>query len=302
MTVRVDTTYSKLYSDRPRSVWRRLLTKPVLIVACLVATLMPMMGLVQTSNPLSDVDPRDRKVLIERARHCYRMPDGTIWDGWGESQYREAINKCLVRLTIKRQTGMEFVKMGERWELRDQLRARAWGVTINRPGGGGAADSPPLWFNPSVPEERRQFTYIDQAHPDVWTRESGAAYTGVKREWGKGYFDIEAFPLARGISHGTVLIDAPTRIKDGVLRGEVFLWADSSLKHPDPHAEPRAMVYRVIDAGAARLSPPELLTAIEAGQMQLYDWRYSQAKSGDDVLWSRSEVSIRRKATPPPTP
>ena len=87
-----------------------------------------------------------------------------------------------------------------------------------------------------------------------------------------------------------------------MLTGEVFLWADSSLKHPDPHAEPRAMVYRVIDAGAVRMSPSELLTAIEAGQMQLFDWRYSKTKSGNDVLWSRTEVSIRRKAIPPRTP
>ena len=277
------------------------------ILAILVACSLGGTG--QPINGLDRVEPRSRPVLMTRAKHCYKMPNGEIWDGWMYAQYRDAIDKCLKRVSITQQQGMRVIKIRDDWQIANEQLAKAWEISTR--GLGLLSDShPPLWFNLRTSMKQCPFLYFNEKRPDKFTEiqkpQGVPQYTKVVKDWGDGVYEISMLFPAMG--HGgvrTVRIDSASRVKGDSLTGEFFLWPDRSIEHPDPtireKKDHRSVVYTVIDAADLRLTVTELLDAIEAKEVELFDWSVSRG-AGSDPVWSRKRVEIHLKPKSPSSP
>jgi hypothetical protein len=84
---------------------------------------------------LESVAESQRPLIRARAMHCYRMPDGSIWDGWGYLEFRKVLDhnlKQFDRVEPGRanpgQTIVEDRVVGTVWKIKPTRETRAWGL------------------------------------------------------------------------------------------------------------------------------------------------------------------------------
>lgn len=273
---------------------------------------------------LDSVASAQRPMIRARALRCFRMPDGTIWDGWAYFEQRKIIEyavKPFDRIepgtAAPGQTFVEDKVIGTIWKVKPTREARAWGLTDFLAGPDGeipkgrfeGADrlrwqnAPPLWSCATQPDYAWPFAYIDESDPDDFTRLIHTGYLEITRDWGDGRFDFKGYSLDRGTLEGTVRIPDPVRFtRKDRFKGTFFLWPETDAAPTTPAGKG----WRLIPADGLRLAADQLADALLSGKAQLLDWRFEIVK--DKVLWKRTIHTVERAperadpAAKPPKP
>jgi hypothetical protein len=84
---------------------------------------------------LDSVAAPQRPLVKQRAMHCYRMPDGTIWDGANYFEQRKILDYTFKPFDQvepgQANPGQPFVEdhnVGTAWKVKPTREARAWGL------------------------------------------------------------------------------------------------------------------------------------------------------------------------------
>ncbi len=290
---------------------------PAAFLLCNSAALQPETPTAPPPATLDSVAAGQRALIRARAMHCYKMPDGEIWDGSAYFEQRKAVDysiKPFERVEpgtpVPGQMILEDHAVGTIWKVRPTREARAWGLISYLAGGIDdgqipkgrfeASDRqrwlepPPLWSCVKSADYSWPFAYVDESEPDAYTRLTHGGYLEVTREWGDGRYDFRGYSLDRGTLDGVVQVPEPARfIKKDRFKGTFFLWplADA------PAAASSHRAWLLIPADDLRTTPDELADALLTGKAQLFDWRFEIIK--DKVVWKRTIHPVERAAGRP---
>lgn len=272
----------------------------------LVALVLLSLGFTQPRGALDDLTGRSRALLTQRAKTCYRMPDGVVWDAWGDAEHVRAAGHCWKKVNYTRQIGLRVVGAGSDWKCVDRDMADAWGIRDpdengpivhiaidygvggSRTYGGAANNGPAWWYSSTATKDTPRPIYFDK---------DGAIRTGT--DYGDNLFEL------RGRHDSFVKIDKPARLRGDQIVGTYFLWPDQTIAPPAPDragdiAAGIATVYRVIDADDLRMSAADLRKAVEAKEIVLYEWTYKRPAPDARVTWTRREIAIETRPQPAP--
>jgi hypothetical protein len=252
---------------------------------------------------LDSISPSQRPLVRARAQHCYRMPDGTIWDGWAYFEQRKIIGYAIKAFDQVEpghanpgQTLIEDRVVGTVWRVKPSREALAWGLSEQLGGHDGDitqgrfersdrrrwVDAPPLWYSPAAQDYTWPFAYVDESEPDDFTRLTHGGYLEITRDWGDGRYDFKGYSLDRGTLQGVVTVADPARfIKKDRFKGAFFLWPEDA-KATTPTARTS---WRLIPADEIRTTPDQLAEALLTGAAQVIDWRFDMIR--EKVVWRR---------------
>lgn len=274
---------------------------------------------------LDSVAPGHRPLIKQRALKTYRMPDGSIWDGWAFFEMRRIMDYAVKPYNrIDRgqpapgQTFVEDRVIGTVWKVTPSRDAEAWGLIGRLAGSDGEipegrfenadrrawTDSPPLWFSTAHPDYSWDFAYIDESDPDPYTRKVHESYLTITRDWGDGRYEFKGHTLDRGSVEGLLRIREPRKwLRNNRLKGEFFLWPVATAKV----AGKDQPTWDLIPADDLRISPDDLAAAVLSGEAQIVDWKFERVEGR--ILWRRTirhvdpaPAVVVRKAPPRPAP
>lgn len=297
----------------------------VLLIAAVIARPADPPGPIPTNFPtppnpapsaLERLVSPSRSVLLARARHIYRLPDGSVWDGHMLDRYRTALQRAVYR------------SESGNLAVRDESLAEAWGIqwlwsdqpgSMSKPVKSGrervVRSSPlttnaPLWrsLRPAEPQRSPGFIYINESDPDYLLSLDGwqGRYTSVTEPWPDGWFTIKQRHFASAQTTGQLSVinvktDSPRQCAGGRLLGEFFLWPDASLQFADPRAAAAAnRRYRYIPAAELRVSVEQLAEELEAGKFALSEFTFRRPAKDRPARWEESTLPVRFKPTPSP--
>jgi hypothetical protein len=256
--------------------------------------------------------------IRQRALHMYRMPDGVIWDGWNQQEFRRIVSRNLrAHDRIERgrpapgATIVEDRVVGTVWRFRRNADTEAWGVfeTLAEDRDGNLRwaysarargrndlpllatadprrwkDAPPLWSSAEAPDFSWRFALIDEQDPDPWTKAVPGSYLRITREWGNGRYEIEGHSTDLGRIEGIVTVPDPLRqVRRDRLRGVFFLWPRGSVSEPGGYARES---WDYIPADELRITADELAAALIDGAAEIIEWRHKRVSGR--LMWQRT--------------
>ena len=273
---------------------------------------------------LASVAAADQPAVRQRAMFCYRMPDGTIWDGSNLAEYRKVFDRSVKPFDkIERGQGepgqplVEDRVIGTVWKIKPSHDADAWGLTRELGAAGteipeGRIESanrlawtecPPLWQSAAAADFTWEFAYIDETDPDDYTRLKHGGYLELMKDLGEGRYEVDGYSLDRGRIQGVVFVGDPAKyIRKDRFKGKFFLWPVGSVDVPGG-TRPG---WKLIPAEELRISPDTLADALLTGRAQVVQWSYQRIK--DKILWKRvvreidSAPLVVKEDKPPPKP
>lgn len=238
---------------------------------------------------LRDLAPESRAVIRARAKHCYRLPDGTILDFTNYHAHQVLLRRSITTQNRPTNTGSRTEAPG--LVERTSLEAEAWGVTQRGPATPPGA--PPL-IEVFRNGERvkagvtHAFAYCFEDH---YLQVQDVQQLVIAERLAGRYARIE---FSRRSSHGwngasrtaaTVILGAsidPARVSSG---GDYLL-----VPTPDPEA-----TWELHPAGVFRMSELDLARAAWAGEYlpAEYEWRRVRSPAGrESIEWTRREIPI----------
>lgn len=293
-----------------------------------------LLGSLSAAQPPADPPPAytlesvatgHRPLIKQRALKTYRMPDGSIWDGWAFFEMRRIMDYAIKpynRMARGRpapgQTFVEDRVIGTVWKVSPSRDTEAWGLIGRLARSDGEiprdrfeksdrrtwTDIPPLWFSAEHPDHAWDFAYVNESDPDPYTSKVHENYLTISRDWGDGRFNFKGYTLDRGPIEGILRIREPRKwVKNNRLKGEFFLWPVATAKV----AGKEQPTWDLLPADELRVSPDDLAAAVLSGRAQVLDWKYS--RSDGRLVWHRTVRPIDpapavmvRKAGPRPAP
>src|SRR5215471_10711291 len=106
------------------------------LVSILLVFAAPSLGQAPSPGALESIASGQRPLIRARAMHCYKMPDGQIWDGWAYFEQRKIIDytvKAFDRVEpgqgVPGQTLVEDHVIGTVWKVKPTREALAWGLS-----------------------------------------------------------------------------------------------------------------------------------------------------------------------------
>jgi hypothetical protein len=248
-------------------------------------------------------------MVRQRALHFYKMPDGTVWDGWEEFQYRQIIARSLTPLTKLEPghaaPGTAFVEdkpVGTAWRITPNADVKAWDLLARLGDDRGELrerileradprtwnDAPPLWSSLQGRDFSWDFVLVDEDHPDEYTRQTNGSYLRITRIWGDDRFEFKGYSLDRGEVFGVVTVPNSKRwLREDRFKGVFFLWPEGTLDQPGGTTRE---AWRLIPEDELRMSPDDLADALIAGRAELTTWTHE--KLHDHEIWKRSTRQI----------
>jgi hypothetical protein len=260
-----------------------------LLVACGLTISQPTAPAPAVSPPaplqLRNLHQQTAAVLRKRAKTYYRMPDGSVWDGWACAESRAAIDKAIRQVEIKRQDGLHVETIRRELQVVDKQLASKWRLSSDSMDSvflasgstcatGGTDGGPRYWYNAKAAanDDPLPFIFVEDAAkvPRAIGARSSFFTFRVSQAFANGVYAVHG---TRGMA---VRLDSPSRLKGEELVGTYFLLPDESVTPPDAGDSNRYRGYRVIDADALRLTPEALLEAIQKKETVLYEWVYAR--------------------------
>ncbi len=222
------------------------------IISLFLATLCAAQP--STQAPPQDIDlkslsPRDRQLIIQRAKRCLRLPDGSIADTSPYYQLHDDIANDVrkLRATVERTSGpmVEKVPVGPSWWEADPNSATslAWRTgPLKLPSGewacfrGAAPSDPPLleWDKRRYKAPFDPF-YIDADKPDPVTKSRDIPGVAViDTELPRGMVKVTLTSLHGGTKPRDFYVQLPPGVvpKNRYLPGRFILWPDPSIPNP----------------------------------------------------------------------
>jgi hypothetical protein len=267
---------------------------------------------------LASLAPALQPIVRQRAMQFYRMPDGTIWDGWYAAEYRKLLSKSLKPYTKLEappvnpgQGIVEDHATGTAWKLKSSPDILAWDLIarladereelreniLEHSDPRTWTDAPPIWSSLQAHDFSWDFALVDEAEPDEYTRKTHQGYLQITRVWGDDRYEFTGYTLDRGPVSGMIQApDAHRFINKDRFKGQFFLWP---LGNVDAVGNSRE-AWRLIPVEELRMSPDDLADALIAGKAELATWTYEHLK--DKYLWKRSTRTIELAAAPPAKP
>jgi hypothetical protein len=265
---------------------------------------------------LASLHPNLQGLVRQRAQHFYRMPDGTVWDGWTEAEYRRLLVRSLKPLGKVEppppnpgQAIVEDRVTGTAWLIKTSPEAQAWDLAARlgderaelREQGLEKADprtwtdAPPLWTNREQREYTWDFALVDESEADEYTRKVHGGYLETTRVWGDDRYEVKGYTLDRGAVDGIVTVPDRARwVTRDRFKGEFFLWPEGA---SDLGGVSRP-AWRLIPPEQLRMTPDDLADALIAGKAELVTWSFERIK--DKYLWKRSVREVLLAPTPRP--
>lgn len=250
-----------------------------------------------SQRPYADLLPQSKRLLVDRARHIIRTPDGQLWDGWGEFEYRRIYANTLrknattttrtrrVRTSANTYTDVPVSTTSTNsWEIIRSDDARAWGIKTTTFRASDAGNQyPPLWRPLLASEESGSAPSV--AYADEIVR---LPYFRDK--------DIYHFSITKIVSPTSVIVGdgiavqlpddrrIATRDNASYLHGKFVLWnsGESEIWQYLPYNE------------VATVTAQELYEAITAGKAHLYEWSYRIV--GRNILWEKSKIKLEYRS------
>lgn len=286
---------------------------------------------------IESVAPANQALVRQRSRQFYRMPDGSIWDGWHFAEYRRVLDRNLKpfdRVEPGQAAPNQFIvegrPVGTVWKIKPGLESTAWALEENLAdeeglvGGAPGQDqrfrargletvdphtweaTPPLWSSLQGPDFTWPMAYVDETEPDDYTRKRHGSYLEITRIWGKDRYEFKGYALDTGEIDGIVTVPDPARyVKDDRFKGRFFLWPEGQ----EEIGGKGRRLWRLIPADEARMTPDDLAAALLAGKAEIVTWEFEKVRG--KPMWKRSVRDIQEavvrpdrppvKSTPPPT-
>jgi hypothetical protein len=269
---------------------------------------------------LASLAPALHPTVRQRSMHFYRMPDGTIWDGWQAAEYRRILSRCLKPLDkIEREhaaPGTTFAEdkvVGTAWRISPLPEVKAWDLPARLGDERGEVqeqgienadprtwtDAPPLWSSLQGRDFSWEFALVDEDHPDEYTRATHKNYLEITTAWGDDRYEFKGHTLDRGPVYGLVSVpDSRLWVRKDRFKGVFFLWPDGYADQPGGVNRP---AWRLIPADELRMTPDDLADALISGKAELVTWTRERIRD-DKYLWKRSTRQIDLAAPPAPKP
>ena len=255
----------------------------------------------QASKTYDDLLPRSKQLLIRRAAEIVRTPDGQLWDGWGEFEYRRAYNKSVrkIRTTTRTRSNGWTIPTASRseWELVSNNDAEAWAIsTIKFMGLEGFIEprqSPPLWqLLTATPESSPDETivYIDEIDRLPHFRDLDIAHLNIENVISAKEVEVKVNMLSSSdrVQRQIYKIKIPDEKylhRKGHLIGRYLLWNDGST-----HINTKIKTWQLVPYEDAAVTPQELHEAIANNNAALHDWSYRRL--GGSMLWERQKIEL----------
>lgn len=255
-------------------------------------------------------------LVRQRATRFYRMPDGTIWDGWEAGEYRRIIQHSLTPLAkvepAAAAPGTTFVEdhyTGTAWKLSTSADVKAWDLLSRLGDDRGElrdrvleksdprvwTDAPPLWSSLQARDFSWDFALVDESQPDEYTRKTHGGYLRITKIWGDDRYEFTGYTLDRGEVSGMVRVpDSKHYVQKDRFRGEFFLVPDGTVEQPGGVSRE---AWNLVPEEQLRMTPDDLANALIQGRAELTLW--NRERTGDHYLWKRSVRAI--DLAPPPT-
>lgn len=273
-------------------------------IMLLAAPPAPAQEAPKPADILKALTPRERVLVVNRAKRCLKLPDGSIADITPYYQIHDAVADCARRITPTKpssglssrvQTGPPFWE----WASEREPAVRAWGLQLEDPRGDasisrtGAGDGPGTMSLPRKWAGEPAY-YIDADKPDPLTRYrkiAGVAVVGS--EFAGGIVEVDLRSPGYRPTRLHVLLPNKNVVRKGALTGKFVLWPDQDAKHP----RGAGAVHRYIPAADLAVPPEELATKLATGEWKLYDWSFSERPSDRRIIWVQQAVTL---ASAPP--
>jgi hypothetical protein len=308
--------------------FRHFAAAALCIAACQVAAAGAGSAAAQPGSAMEALASPPHGLIRQRAAHFYRMPDGTIWDGWNQQEFISLVRRHLSAVEVRRPgTAAPGIPLREsravrtEWRVARNLNTEAWGFFRHLAMADTAVisgkrleaadrrkwkDAPPLWSSRDSGDFTWDFALIDERSPDPYTRREHGSYLKITRIWGDGEYEVEGYSLDLGRISGIVTIHDPqSRVQRDRLRGEFFLWPGDVVTEPGGFSR-RSWTY--IPASELRLTAEELADVLINGSAEIAEWKYRRISGR--LIWERSvrpvELAVPRAAperpahVPPP--
>lgn len=247
----------------------------------------------EAPGALMKVGAGARAAVARRARHVYRMPDGSVWDGAMYAEFRAALadyDNTRTRVILP-------------------TRARAWGFAEGRRAPARAGERPdPLWHSLQRPPagQHPSFIYVNASSETLFERGQRPRAQVAKVHHGAVVeVNIKEFPgdehmrlpasFLFGSAHVAVLLPTGVGAREGgALRGEFFLVRDSTIERPRG-LRPELHMYRYVHAHELRMTPEQYAAALLAGEAELVEWSFKRDRSRPEggFVWTRRVVDVR---------
>lgn len=254
-----------------------------------------------SSRSFDDLHPRSKQILIKRAAEIVRTPDGQLWDGWGEFEYRRAYNRSVrkIRTTTRSRTNGWTVPTSSstKWELVESNDSEAWEIkTIHFHGLEAlvsARQAPPLWgrMQPDIDASPTpSVVYVDEIDRLPLFRDQDFRHLTIERAVSSTNVEVKIsnYSGSHNLRRQQFVVHLPDEKyvhPRGYLSGKFILYSDGTIDE-----NTKARVWQYIPYQNAAITPKELHDEIASGNAVLRNWSYR--KLGGAVLWESSKIDL----------